>query len=177
MEIVTAELPKGYKHDPIILLIGIVIVVGGFLTMYETDFWKPSNNLWQPITSIGAIILIINYFSRFFRPKLNIELLKNNSESIIIKPVQKVLFSGWLEKPSLNLAKTYFKSFKSFYIGGSGISAPGVPVAEGKHWVCFEFTDRSIIEFHIPNYETVENICNFVQANLPNIEFHTDEEI
>jgi hypothetical protein len=174
MEIVAIELPKGSKHDPIILLIGIVIIVGGFLTMYETDFWEPSDNLWQPIASFGAIILVVNLFSRFFRPKLHIELLKNKPESIIINPVQKVLFSGWLRKSSLNIDKTYFKSFKSFCIGGSGISAPGVPVAEGKHWVCFEFTDRSIIEIHLPNYETRKNISSFVQANLPNIKVSTD---
>jgi hypothetical protein len=177
MDKVTAELPKGSKYDPIILLVGIVIIVGGFLTMYETDFWGSSNNLWQPITSIGAIILVVNYFSRFFRPKLRIELLKNSSESIIIHPVQKVLFSGWLKKSPLNLTKSYFKSFKSFHIGGSAISAPGIPVAEGNHWVCFEFADRSIIEFHLPNYETVKNICSFVQTNLPNVEVITDENI
>lgn len=132
MEIVTAELPKGSKHDPVILLIGIVIILVGFVTMYETDFWSSRNDLWPPITSIGAIILVVNHFYHFFRPKLHIELLKNNPESITIIPVQKVLFSGWLQQPSLNLEKCYFESFKSFYISG-GTPAPGILSANGKH--------------------------------------------
>jgi hypothetical protein len=154
----------------------VIIIIGGFLTMYETDFWNPRKDLWQPIVSVGVIIFALNIISRFFRSKLNVELLKNSTDKIKISPIDKVLFSGWLQKPSFNVDKTHFKSLKSFYFSGSG-SAPGIPGADGKHWVCFEFNDRSIIEYHLPDHEIVNNILKFVGANLPDIKVSTDENV
>ena len=137
MTTIIAKLQKGSKTDPTILLIGILIVIAGFLTMYDTDFWKSSKYLWQPITLIGCIILIANKITQKIRSSLNINLLTNNDNSIIIEPIKKIIFSGWVVEPSINIEKTDIKSIKIFDFYDQGIPTPGLPAATGMYWVCF----------------------------------------
>ena len=177
MTTVIAKLHKGSKTDPTILLLGILIIIAGFLTMYDTDFWKSSKNLWQPITLLGCIILATNKLTQKFRSPLNINLLTNNDNSIIIEPIKKIIFSGWVIEPSVDIEKTDIKSIKIFDFYDSGIPAPGLPAAAGMYWVCFELNDRSIIEFDLNNYETIKEIIYFVKNNIQEAELIVDENI
>jgi len=177
MTTITAKLHRGSKTDPTILLIGILIVFAGFLTLYDTDFWKSSKVLWQPITLLGSIILITNKFIQKFRSSLNINLLTNNENSIIIEPIKKIIFSGWVVEPTIRIEKQSIKSLKIFDFSDSGIPAPGLPAATGMYWVCFELNDRSIIEFDLNNYETIKEIISFATNHLPDTKLIIDKEI
>ena len=165
MTTVIAKLHKGSKLDPVIILIGILIVIFGILTLYETNFWKSSKVLWQPIILLGGITLVANKFSQKFRSSLNINLVTNNDHSIIIEPIKKIIFSGWVVESAIEIEKNNIKTIKIF------------DFPEGLYWVYFELNNRSIIKFGLSSYQTIEEIIYFVKNNIQEAELIVNENI
>jgi hypothetical protein len=175
MDTITAELDKGSTLDPYILLLGILVILFGFLTMYETDFWSARSDLWGPIAGVGILIIISNFFIRLFRSKLLVELLTIKNGKVIINFPKLIQFSGWVNGQTIEVEQSDVKEVKVFKFNMYVSTAPYV--VPGLYWVCVILQSNQIIECRLGEKKDIKQIISFVKHDLPHTELIIDENI
>jgi hypothetical protein len=175
MDTITAKLDKGSTLDPNMLLLGIFIILCGFLTMYETDFWSARSDLWGPIAGIGILIIISNFLISLFRPKLIVELLTIKNGKVSINFPKLIQFSGWINGQTIEVEQSDVKEVKVFKFNMYVPTAPYV--VPGLYWVCVILQSNQIIECRLGEKEDIKRIISFVKHDLPHTELIIDENI
>jgi len=157
MKKVVANLKQGKKTDQALYLIGYAIVIMGFLTMYNLGIWEASKSNWRPITGLGFSIIIITFLFSLVRDRLNIDILKNEEKTIIVTPMQKLLFSGWGKLPPVEIEKRVIESVNldRFQIRGREFYGVQFYSKEGK-----------ILELQIKELDVADAIIEFSKKHL-----------
>ena len=175
MDKITVELDKGSSLDPYMLLLGILVILFGFLTMYETDFWSARSDLWSPIAGVGILIIISNFIIRLFRSKLIIELLTIINGKIIINFPKLIQFSGWINGQTIEVEQSDVKEVKVFKYNMYMPTSPYV--VPGLYWVCVILQSNQIIECRLEEKKDIKRIINLFKHDLPHTELIIDERI
>ena len=172
MNTVTAEFEQGSKRDPLFLLAGIALIITGFLTLYDFDFWKSRNDLWMPLSGLGCALIFLNVALRLSRAKLKIDLLSDNGDTIQVQLPSNIQFSAWINEYSHKVKKSDISKINIFYF--RHVSTVG---RVDMYMVRFDLYNGQIIEGSIDDIRIVKNISEFIRSNLPNVTLHMDDNI
>ena len=172
MDTVTAEFEQGSKHDPLFLFAVIILIIIGFLTLYEFDFWNPRNDLWMPLSGLGCALIFLNVTLRLLRPKLKIDLLSDNGDMILVQLPSNIQFSAWINEHGLEVKKTDIRKINIFDFRRVSTVGPA-----GMFMVRFDLHNGKIIEGSINDIGIVKNIIEFIRRKLPNVTLHMDDNI
>ena len=96
MDTVTAEFEQGSRYDALLLFTGVALIITGFLTLNDYDFWESRDDLSVPISGLGFGLIILNVALRFARPKLKLDILSKYDDTLLIQLPSNIQFSAWV---------------------------------------------------------------------------------
>ena len=172
MDTVTAEFEQGSKRDPVFLVAGIVLIITGLLTLYDFDFWKSRDDLWMPLSGLGCVLIFLNVALRIARPKLKINLLSDNGDTILVQLPSNIQFSAWINKHSIEVKKADIRKINFFDFRRASSVGP-----VGMFMVRIDLNNGKIIEGSINDAAIMKNIIEFFRSKLPNVGLHMDDNI
>jgi hypothetical protein len=172
MNTVTAEFEQGSKYDPLLLFAGIVLIITGFLTLNDYDFWESRDDLWAPISGFGCALIILNVALRLIRPKLKIDILTDHDDVLLIQLPSNIQFSAWVNDQNKEVKKYNINSInisdhrRRSNVGPVGMLTVGFDLGSGKY-----------IQGNINDPTIVKNIILFAKKKLPGVPLYMDESV
>jgi hypothetical protein len=172
MNAVTAEFEQGSKYDPLFLLGGIALIITGFLTLNDYDFWESRDDLWAPISGLGCGLILLNVALRLFRPKLKIDILSRYDDMLIIQLPSNRQLTTWIND---QIKEVKISDIKSIDIYDNRRTTHLGPV--GMLTVGFHLNSRQYIEGNIEDPKIVRDIILFIKLHLAEVPLHMDNLI
>jgi hypothetical protein len=170
MDTVTAEFEQGSKYDALLLFTGVALIITGFLTLNDYDFWESRDDLWVPISGLGFGLIILNVALRFVRPKLKLDILSKYDDTLLIQLPSNIQFSAWVND---HIKETKISDIKSIDVSDNRRTTHHGPV--GMLTVGFDLSSRQYIEGNIDDPLIVKDIILFAKHHLPGVPLHMDE--
>ncbi len=167
MKSVIAEFEQGSEWDSRLLLFGVLIVIGAFISTYETDIWEGTDSLLFPLLVIGASLVALDILLRLMRPKLQVTLFEAREDLLKVRPIKNIQFSGWVANDPIKIEISEISNVKAYDFYNVANKA-------GMQWVCLELKNKQVIEFHFNNPGLLTEIIEFVKTALPTVELIVD---
>lgn len=163
MKSVIAEFEQGSEWDSVMLFFGLLLIICGFLSTYDMEFWQASDRLLIPLVIAGVSLVLLNLFLRFVRPKLKVTLFEIQDDLLKICPIRNFQFSGWTARNPVTIEISEIVSIKAHDFYSIGTKA-------GMYWVCVELKNNQVIEFHFESARLLNEVIDFVKIRLPGVE-------
>lgn len=170
MDTVTAEFEQGSKYDPLCLLTGVALIITGFLTLNDYDFWESRDYLWAPISGLGCGLIILNVVLRVIRPKLKLDILLKQDDTLLIQLPSNIQLSAWVND---QVKEAKISDIKCINVSDNRRTTHHGPV--GMLTVGFDLSPCQYIEGNIDDPLIVKDIILFAKHHLSEVPLHMDE--